>query len=70
MKKVVYIIFGFVIGAILTYYFCPRSIEIDTTEVNIVKPKGVSLSFCSSNRGKNALSCYKVSIVGNLKVLR
>jgi hypothetical protein len=41
MKKVAYIIFGFVIGAILTYYFCPRSIEIDTTEVNIVKPKGV-----------------------------
>ena len=27
MKKLVYIILGFIIGAALTYYFCPRPIE-------------------------------------------
>lgn len=39
MKKLIYIILGFIIGAILTYYFCPRQIE--QIPAKIVKPKGV-----------------------------
>ena len=39
MKNLSYIILGLFIGAILTYYFCPRQIE--ETPTKIVKPKGV-----------------------------
>ncbi|TNJ46513.1 hypothetical protein KFZ70_13860 [Tamlana fucoidanivorans] len=39
MKNLAYILIGFAIGAILTYYFCPRT--VDTEEVVITKPKGV-----------------------------
>lgn len=40
MKKLGFIILGFLLGALLTYYFCPR--QIDTTEeMNIIKPKSV-----------------------------
>ncbi|WP_370479722.1 hypothetical protein [Tamlana flava] len=41
MKKLGYIILGFIIGAVLTYYFCPRNCELPTLETKIVKPKGV-----------------------------
>src|SRR5690606_2959505 len=37
MKKLTYAVLGFVLGGLLTYYFCPR---VDTP-VKIVKPKGV-----------------------------
>tara|TARA_R110002049_G_scaffold177892_8_gene345107 strand:+ start:3696 stop:4208 length:513 start_codon:yes stop_codon:yes gene_type:complete len=40
MKKLAYIILGFIIGAVLTYYFCPRQIDMET-QTEIVKPKGV-----------------------------
>ena len=39
MKNLVYLILGFIIGALLTYYFCPR--EIGQEPIKIVKPKGV-----------------------------
>ncbi|MGE5943216.1 MAG: hypothetical protein ACM31G_02645 [Flavobacteriales bacterium] len=38
MKQLSYIILGFIIGALLTYYFCPR---FEQPPVKIVKPKGV-----------------------------
>lgn len=42
MKKLGPIILGFIIGALLTYYFCPRPIDdIPTMAEEIVKPKGV-----------------------------
>jgi len=40
MKKLTYIILGILIGALATYYFCPRTLEAQE-EVAIVKPKGV-----------------------------
>lgn len=39
MKKLSYIILGIIIGALATYYYCPR--QIDDGVVEIVKPKGV-----------------------------
>ncbi|MFD1613749.1 hypothetical protein [Gelatiniphilus marinus] len=39
MKKLSYIILGIIIGALATYYYCPRQIDDGATE--IVKPKGV-----------------------------
>ncbi len=39
MKNVSYLILGLIIGALLTYYFCPRQLEEATTR--IIKPKGV-----------------------------
>ncbi len=40
MKKLSYIILGFLIGAVITYYFCPRA--IDGTEPPIVEePDGL-----------------------------
>ena len=39
MKKLSYIILGFLIGAFATYYFCPRELEDDDDDmVEIVKP--------------------------------
>lgn len=32
MKKITYILLGFIIGAVLTYYFCPRPDDSETTE--------------------------------------
>ncbi|MBP0905085.1 hypothetical protein ACFSKN_15605 [Mariniflexile gromovii] len=40
MKNLIYIILGAIIGALLTYYFCPRPLE-DDGPIKIVKPKGV-----------------------------
>lgn len=40
MKKLSYIILGFIIGAVLTYYFCPRNCDVKQ-ETRIVKPKGL-----------------------------
>jgi hypothetical protein len=39
MKKLSYITLGFIIGAGLTYYFCPRITE--KIETKIIKPSGV-----------------------------
>jgi len=41
MKKNLYLILGFIIGAVLTYYFCPRQIEESKPIGKIEKPKGV-----------------------------
>lgn len=41
MKKLAYIILGFIIGAVLTYYFCPRPDDTEAMDTKIVKPKGV-----------------------------
>lgn len=38
MKKLTYILLGFIIGCLLTYYFCPR---VEQLPDKIVKPKGV-----------------------------
>lgn len=38
MKKLIYIIFGFIIGALLTYYFCPRAVQ-NMTEISKKVPK-------------------------------
>ena len=41
MKKLSYIILGFLIGAFATYYLCPRQVQDMQAEVKIIKPKGV-----------------------------
>lgn len=41
MKKLSYIILGFIIGALATYYFCPRQIDDGVDGIEIVKPKDV-----------------------------
>jgi len=42
MKKLGPIILGFIIGAVLTYLFCPRqSDDMHTMGAEVVKPKGV-----------------------------
>ncbi|MBC3759681.1 hypothetical protein H7U19_14805 [Hyunsoonleella sp. SJ7] len=44
MKKLGLLIVGFIIGAVLTYYFCPREAAPNTEmedKMEIVKPKGV-----------------------------
>jgi len=38
MKKLIYTILGFIVGGLLTYYFCPR---VEQVPEKIVKPKGV-----------------------------
>lgn len=38
MKKLSYVILGFIIGAVLTYYFCPREVQ-DMTEISNKAPK-------------------------------
>lgn len=41
MKKLSYIILGFIIGALATYYFCPRDLGEEMVDVKVIKPKGV-----------------------------
>ncbi|WP_142785793.1 hypothetical protein [Changchengzhania lutea] len=41
MKKLAYIILGLIIGAILTYLFCPRQLDIPTADTKGNKPPGV-----------------------------
>lgn len=44
MKKLGPIILGFIIGAVLTYFFCPRAgdgDDMNAMDVEVVKPKGV-----------------------------
>lgn len=38
MKNLIYTILGFIVGGLLTYYFCPR---VEQVPEKIVKPKGV-----------------------------
>lgn len=38
MKKLIYVILGFVVGAVLTYYFCPREVQ-KMTETSNKAPK-------------------------------
>ncbi|WP_242204401.1 hypothetical protein [Aestuariivivens insulae] len=38
MKKLGYILLGFAIGAVLTYFYCPRQLE---KEMKVMKPSGV-----------------------------
>lgn len=52
MKKLAYIILGFIIGAIITYYFCPRELDMDI-ETKIVKPKGVISIKAAKELNKN-----------------
>ena len=40
MKKLGPIILGFIIGAVLTYYFCPRPIEEASAPTTLVEDKG------------------------------
>lgn len=39
MKKASYILLGIILGALATYFFCPR--QVDKPVTKIVKPKGV-----------------------------
>lgn len=41
MKKLSYIILGFILGALLTYYFCPKQDDMKAIEAKTVKPNGV-----------------------------
>jgi hypothetical protein len=41
MKKLSFILLGIIIGALATYFFCPRLPQTEVTETGIVKPKGV-----------------------------
>lgn len=43
MKKLGFIILGFIIGSVLTYYFCPKDVsqEITTSTKGVMKPNGV-----------------------------
>ena len=40
MKNLTYTILGFVVGAVLTYYFCPRELENEAPP-KVIKPNGV-----------------------------
>lgn len=53
MKKLVLIILGFIIGAVLTYYFCPRPHEVTHIDTKIVKPKGVISTNVAKELNKN-----------------
>ncbi len=39
MKKLSFIILGFLLGALATYFFCPRQVDY-IEDVKIIKPKG------------------------------
>ncbi|MCF7560838.1 hypothetical protein L3X39_09325 [Sabulilitoribacter multivorans] len=39
MKKLTYIILGFIIGAVLTYYFCPRPDNLNAMDSKVKIPK-------------------------------
>lgn len=41
MKKTSLFFLGIIIGALLTYFFCPRLPIAETMETRVVKPKGV-----------------------------
>ncbi len=41
MKKLSYIIVGIIVGALATYYFCPRNCDSEIVVNKIIKPKGV-----------------------------
>ncbi|QQY81754.1 hypothetical protein JJL45_12595 [Tamlana sp. s12] len=41
MKKLVLLVLGFILGAVITYYFCPRPLQEEVAEQKIVKPKGL-----------------------------
>ncbi|MDO6761509.1 hypothetical protein Q4566_14955 [Tamlana sp. 2_MG-2023] len=41
MKKLVLVVLGFILGAAITYYFCPRPLEESVEETKIVKPNGL-----------------------------
>ncbi len=41
MKKLAYLILGFIIGAVLTYYFCPRPDDMNAMAPEFDKPTGV-----------------------------
>ncbi|MBU2951836.1 hypothetical protein KO493_14140 [Tamlana agarivorans] len=41
MKKLVLVVLGFILGAAITYYFCPRPLEEVVTETKIKKPNGL-----------------------------
>ncbi|MDO5980873.1 hypothetical protein [Flavivirga spongiicola] len=41
MKKLSYIILGFIIGAVLTYYFCSRDIDVKSMSTKFEIPDGV-----------------------------
>lgn len=60
MKKLTYIILGFIIGAVLTYYFCPR-LEENQPE-SIVKPKGVISINQAKELNKNWTDFRKVAV--------
>jgi hypothetical protein len=44
MKKIIYIIVGFCMGALLTYYFCPREIHDETLATNKVPKDTISVA--------------------------
>ncbi|AUP77519.1 hypothetical protein [Flavivirga eckloniae] len=69
MKKLSYIILGFIIGAVLTYYFCPRGPEVDamktrfrTADGHVKKPKGlIDTSYAKKlNENWNKFRCQAV----------
>ena len=41
MKKTTLFLLGIILGALATYFFCPRLPKAETMETRIVKPKGV-----------------------------
>ena len=41
MKKTSLFLLGIILGALATYFFCPRLPKAETMETRIVKPKGV-----------------------------
>ncbi|WP_142785796.1 hypothetical protein [Changchengzhania lutea] len=41
MKKLAYFIVGLIIGALLTYYFCPGLVDMPTMDAKVDKPTGV-----------------------------
>ena len=62
MKKIGFIILGFVIGAVLTYYFCPRQVEIETAEIKIIKPNGVISNVQAKALNKNWTDFRKAAV--------
>lgn len=61
MKKLSYIILGLVIGAVSTYYFCPRNMEEDDN-ISYKKPPGV-IDIAQADSLNNNWSKYRCKAV-------
>ncbi len=70
MKKLIYIILGFIIGAVLTYYYCPRTDDcaVEAKLEKPIKPKGVISVAAATQLNDNWTKFRKPAIDSTLKI--